>query len=851
MLHTITGLLYTGPGALVVLLFTVGAYRHREERPEGLALFRLNLAALFWLGGSFSAQALLDLSEPPGVSAPIAEVWGYAGAILFGAALYDYTWVLGETEPIPRGRLGAIILLFIGIIAFGFVLYREPAPKVGALVSALLLPAAVLTRRLRIDYIVGKRRRGLYRIFFWIIVCSPGLYVPKVSVPEPAIISMTIVAVSYVISHYSLIDLRNLLMRIGYYLALFFLVALIVFGLQAYILKLKFNIYPPGFFIWLLTLFIMGGSLSVLFLHIRYLQTVMHFLFFRDAFKKERMLSGLITEIQVLEDSPEIQRALLELILQNLSRVFQFEMGFGIAITPGQKRILRYIGPPALAGIGEYNNRAGFRIPRIKLESEFSHQLNQIFLLESGYSGPFEDSPGLARRYPRLIKSVRENLVKFQERGFEVFIPLIFKDEFVGFILLGQKDNSEPYYNGELKLLENARLPISMVVRNNGIIGEIHKLRRKPGSAGESVSLEFASSYDEASGERLPHKVKLGNRSLVYSEPVMSELVDKTRQVAGIKLPVLIQGETGTGKELLARMIHKEGFAEDAPYVPVNCGAIPDELWESEVFGYMRGAFTDARRDYRGLVAQAENGVLFFDEVGEMPLAMQPKILRLIQEMSYRPLGGKKTLEAGCRLIFATHRDLEKMVAQGAFREDLYYRINVFQLRAPALRERSGDLPALIRYTLERYCLEYKKPLRKPTPTSLEAMCVYEWPGNIRELENCIIRLLAESHEPLIELEELPEPIRRAAVDKKIRRRTGVDEYGYSGDTSYKGEPSGAVFLPEQIRDQGLERLMGDYARELILFSLKECKGNQSGAARMLGISRGKLLYQMKELGIK
>lgn len=302
---------------------------------------------------------------------------------------------------------------------------------------------------------------------------------------------------------------------------------------------------------------------------------------------------------------------------------------------------------------------------------------------------------------------------------------------------------------------------------------------------------------------------------------VLAQLDRAAQSVA----PVLIQGETGTGKELFARRLHDLSPRVGHPFVAINCGAIPENLIESEFFGHSRGAFTGADRIRAGRIEEATGGTLFLDEIGELPLAVQPKLLRVLQNNEYCRLGDNQVRKADVRWVAATHRDLEAMVKDGRFREDLYYRIAVIPLRIPPLRERAGDLPLLIRELTARKAKQYRLSPKGFTPEAFEALCSWKWPGNVRELENTIERLLLLSDKSEIDLGDLPE------------RFGEIVEPG----TRERGPQSGAT-LPERV---------DELERQLLSEALSAAGGNQSEAARRLGIHERTLRYKLRKLGVK
>ncbi|PLX93687.1 MAG: DNA-binding response regulator [Desulfuromonas sp.] len=298
----------------------------------------------------------------------------------------------------------------------------------------------------------------------------------------------------------------------------------------------------------------------------------------------------------------------------------------------------------------------------------------------------------------------------------------------------------------------------------------------------------------------------------------MHEVFALVRKVAASDVTVLLSGESGTGKELVARALHQGSVRNAAPFVAVNCAAIPTDLLESELFGHVRGAFTGAVRDRLGTFERAEGGTLFLDEVGELPLELQPKLLRALQEKEIEPVGGRpKRLDV--RVVAATNRHLEEEMRQGRFREDLYYRLAVIPIHLPPLRQRREDIPLLIRHLLQR---EGLLETVEVAPEALTALSNYLWPGNVRELENALQRLLLLRQDETIRLKDLPEKI-RAPVAASSSVLTLPDE-GYS-----------------------LEAL----EKEAVEEALRRCDGNQSKAAQFLRIPRHVLLYRLEKYGLR
>lgn len=305
----------------------------------------------------------------------------------------------------------------------------------------------------------------------------------------------------------------------------------------------------------------------------------------------------------------------------------------------------------------------------------------------------------------------------------------------------------------------------------------------------------------------------------------MQRVFHTVRKIAPYKTTALLTGESGTGKELLARSIHKNSDRGARPIVAVNCGAIPDNLLESELFGHARGAFTGAHKAKTGLFQEADGGTLFLDELAELPVGLQVKLLRVLEEEEVRRVGENRPESVDVRLIAATSRDLEAMVADGTFREDLFYRLNVVHIRIPPLRERKEDLPILANHFLGRFNRKFSRNVEVIEPDALKALLEYQWPGNVRELENAMERAMILSEGDRLGRDDLPPQVRAAGPGVRTRRAS-------DGDLSIKRQ----VALLEA---------------ELIRRALEQTEGNRTHACRLLEISHRALLYKMKDYGIE
>ena len=315
---------------------------------------------------------------------------------------------------------------------------------------------------------------------------------------------------------------------------------------------------------------------------------------------------------------------------------------------------------------------------------------------------------------------------------------------------------------------------------------------------------------------------------LLGNSPAMQQLREMITRVARSQAPVHISGESGTGKELVAKLIHQSGPRRDEPFVPVNCGAIPTELMESELFGHKRGSFTGAVSDKKGLIQSAEGGSLFLDEIADLPLHMQVKLLRVIQEKSVRPIGEQQETGIDVRILSATHKNLAQLVAEGKFREDLYYRVNVIELRVPALRERPEDVPELAEAVLRRLGRRMKIPVPVLGKEALAALESYSFPGNVRELENILERAITLSTGGEVGIGDI-----------QLRSTPAVA----SGASPVSGTAAEGV--------SGLGNQLEDIEREAIVKALEQTRYNKTAAAKRLGMSFRALRYRIKKLGIE
>lgn len=396
-------------------------------------------------------------------------------------------------------------------------------------------------------------------------------------------------------------------------------------------------------------------------------------------------------------------------------------------------------------------------------------------------------------------------------------------------------------------------------------------LKENPGPDGGAGNTKPTAT---AGGGRSTNKVEL-----IGDADIMQRVRDMIARVARSQAPVFIHGESGTGKEVAARSIHHQSNRGEGAFIAVNCGAIPENLVESEFFGYKKGAFTGANQDQDGLFVAANGGTLFLDEVADLPLSMQVKLLRAIQERAVRPIGGDREEAVDVRIISATHHDLAKRVSEGKFREDLYYRLNVIELTMPPLRERDGDIAILSRHLLAKLARDSGYPQAQLTPKALRKLENYDFPGNVRELENILERALTFVEGNMIEAEDIhvnenrlpahnepaaaPQPVHAyqpppqpypyppqqpayAPPPHYPQHSRDEDSAPYPQEAAtYPPPPRSAAQLPDDLEDY-----MQTMEKNLLLKALEDCNYNKTKAAEKLGISFRAMRYKLKKLGI-
>ena len=392
-----------------------------------------------------------------------------------------------------------------------------------------------------------------------------------------------------------------------------------------------------------------------------------------------------------------------------------------------------------------------------------------------------------------------------------ICVPLKTRKGFLGVFYALNKTTGD-FTDRDKRLLEILSGTIAVSLENARLYGELtdhlNTLEREKRFLLSQVKTE--ASYKEIIGSSTPMRRLFGLMEKVIDTPTT----------------VLIQGETGTGKELIAKVIHYNGPLKNKPFIAENCAALPEALLESELFGHVRGAFTGAVADKKGLFQIADGGTIFLDEIGEMSLPMQVKLLRVLQEGEFRPVGGHRTIKVEVRLIASTNRNLAEEASKGNFREDLYYRINVFQITPPPLRERKDDILSLANHFLEKIAKKYNKPIPKIIPQSLDLLSRYNWPGNVRELENEMERVVA------------------------MAAGTEFITPDFLSDKIYPPETHASGIRPDYLVGT-LKNAIRSVEQQMISEALANTRGNRSQAAKTLGLSRQGLLNKIAAYDIK
>ena len=406
----------------------------------------------------------------------------------------------------------------------------------------------------------------------------------------------------------------------------------------------------------------------------------------------------------------------------------------------------------------------------------------------------------------------------------EIALPFSVKDKFRGVLYLAKKTGS--YLPDQIQVLDILTQDAATSYDN----AIMHSM----------LSLEAQSLKTEVEKLKERENILLGFHNILGQSEKMLQVFHIIEEIAGHDTSVLIQGESGTGKELIARALHKQSKRSDKRFIDINCAAIPGTLLESELFGYEAGAFTDAKKRKTGLLEAASGGTLLLDEIGEMSIHLQAKFLRMLEDGYIRRLGGTDNIPIDIRFIFSTNRDLARMVSEGTFREDLYYRISVVPIRMPSLRERGDDILLLAQFYVDEFNNKFQKRVRGFSKDAEAVLLSYAWPGNVRELKNLMERvMILQNPNSLIKPENLPAELRASADQNKSKNL-------------FPPLSQIELFSPEDIEvsdyDAVTEKITNDIKSKIIARALSKARGNQTQAAKLLGISRYKLIREQKRL---
>jgi Nif-specific regulatory protein len=409
--------------------------------------------------------------------------------------------------------------------------------------------------------------------------------------------------------------------------------------------------------------------------------------------------------------------------------------------------------------------------------------------------------PRVSREPAFLHRAARRPELAHQELSF-ICVPIVLNRRPIGALAIDLKFKPERTFDRSLKFLVIVASMIAQAIKIHRLIDED---KRKLVDENTHLRQELRERYDFS--------------NFVGSSGPMRQIFEQVTQVAGTNTTVLVRGESGTGKELIAHAIHYSSLRAKKPFVKVSCAALPDSLIESELFGYEKGAFTGAEARKKGRFELADGGTLFLDEIGEVNLATQVKLLRVLQQREFERVGGTETVKANVRLIAATNKDLEKAIASGAFREDLYYRLNVFTIFVPPLRERKADLLLLVDHFLEKFAREHQRSIKRISTPAIDMLASYHWPGNVRELENAIERSVLMCDGQVIHGHHLPPSLQTAEASGTVTRVSLLDA-------------------------------VSAYEKDLLQDALKTTRGNCARAARLLDTTERIFNYKVRNYGI-
>jgi len=506
--------------------------------------------------------------------------------------------------------------------------------------------------------------------------------------------------------------------------------------------------------------------------------------------KDLELLHEVSTSIHAIKDFEEM----LRVVLHKIKEVFQID-GASLALHEADQKMFYFIQTVEMQQNGKHNEIEKMHFPDHLGVAGWVLQNNQTVLIPD------------ASKDERIFKEFTQD--KQLPTRSMICVPLRTPKAIIGVLYVINKLEGS-FTTKDSRLLEILSVTLAMAIENAKNYG---------------VLKQYANSLEEQN-RRLISQIqeRFKVHGLIASSSSMRQLFSLMDKVIDVTTTILIQGETGTGKELIAKVIHYNGPLKDKPFVAENCGALSENLLESELFGHVKGAFTGAVADKKGLFEMADGGTVLLDEIGEMPRSMQVKLLRVLQEGQFRPVGASHFVRVNVRIIACTNRNLEEEMAKGNFREDLYYRVNVFPITIPPLRERKEDIPLLAAHFLEEFAKKFKRPVPGLTSNVLELFALYDWPGNVRELQN-----------------ELERALTLAGSKKEITEAYLSPKFFDSIDNSYPAYNKGGT----------LQEVTERIEKEMVHEALERAEGNRSHAAKLLGITRQGLLNKIKRYDVE
>lgn len=514
----------------------------------------------------------------------------------------------------------------------------------------------------------------------------------------------------------------------------------------------------------------------------------------------------LLDALRLVNSSLEFGRV-MELVLEGAMQVVKAEAGAVIMLDEdADELVIKVAGGPKSSEALET------RFPRDKGIAGW--------VLESGQAQLVSDVEGHERRFVGV-----DEVTGFRTRSI-LGVPLNAREKAIGVLELINHGEGRDFTPADIPRITAFADLAALAIANAGAFRDL-----------------------QAENQRLQARLDMAG-SVVGRSAAMGRVLQQVQRVARRPITVLLRGETGTGKGVVAREIHNQSPRRGGPFVTVDCGALAESLWESELFGHKKGAYTGAASDRQGLIESASGGTVFLDEIGNAPIELQSRLLQVLQESVIRRVGETATTKVDVRLIAATNRDLEQAVAEGGFREDLFFRLNVFPIHLPPLRDRPGDIPSLVTHFLERYNGELAGEVTAFSEAALAAMTTHPWPGNIRELENLVKRLIVQQEEGEIELAHLPTEMQRARSSEAGDESSGPAE-GAGSTSAYGVAMETGAAGSSDASELGRRPTLEEVERAAIVRALNEAGGNQSEGARLLSVSREKLRYRMGKYGIK